>query len=242
MSISKATYKKKSIPKPLRINVWETYIGNILYGKCFVCEREIKIDSFEAGHLVSEKDGGETCLSNLRPTCKSCNTSCGTKNMDDFRKLINKKPSLECTMLFIVGLPDRIDEYKVMTIEKHITNSVKNNIILLKNKFQKNYVVYSTFLFYDEEGTANTFIEDLLLERYRDHIIPSESHWLLGIDLNEISKAIMGFDGLLNFKTQQIIFDDFEKKIMNTYERSIEIEPFFVFTNDLENMARASYK
>ena len=78
--------KKKTIPKALRMRVWEKYIGNVLYGYCYVCEREIKIDSFEAGHIIAEKNGGEIHIDNLRPTCKPCNTSCSTMNMDEFKQ------------------------------------------------------------------------------------------------------------------------------------------------------------
>jgi hypothetical protein len=80
--------KKKIIPKALRMKVWEKNIGNILNGVCYSCEREIKIDSFEAGHIISEKNGGEIHIDNLKPICKPCNTSCATMNLDEFKKIM----------------------------------------------------------------------------------------------------------------------------------------------------------
>ena len=40
--------------------------------------------SFHCGHIISEANGGEIKLDNLRPICHSCNSSMGTVNMDEF--------------------------------------------------------------------------------------------------------------------------------------------------------------
>ena len=49
------------------------------------------IDSFnfDTGHIISDKNGGDIKLSNLKPICSSCNKSMGSKNWDDFEKLYN---------------------------------------------------------------------------------------------------------------------------------------------------------
>src|SRR6185503_2844524 len=61
--------KKKAVPKALRTKVWELTIGNKLIGNCYACDREIKFDSFEAGHVIAEANGGETNVNNLRVVC-----------------------------------------------------------------------------------------------------------------------------------------------------------------------------
>ena len=42
--------------------------------------------SFNCGHIIAEANGGELIVSNLKPICQNCNSSMGTKNMDDFMK------------------------------------------------------------------------------------------------------------------------------------------------------------
>lgn len=48
-------YKKKSIPKSLRNTVWMKYIGDFFYGECFCCNVQININTWECGHIISEK-------------------------------------------------------------------------------------------------------------------------------------------------------------------------------------------
>lgn len=43
------------------------------------------LGDWEAGHIMSVKEGGTDTLDNLRPICKSCNRSMGTENMDAFK-------------------------------------------------------------------------------------------------------------------------------------------------------------
>lgn len=84
----KKPYRKKTIPKSLKMKVWDMYIGNKNgLAKCMCCNsNEILQGHFEAGHVVSEKNGGATDVSNLRPICSLCNKSMRTKNMIEFMK------------------------------------------------------------------------------------------------------------------------------------------------------------
>ena len=86
--IKPSNYKKKSIPKSIKINIWNTYIGDdIMKHKCFCCKRTtIKINDFEAGHILSEFNGGTNEISNFRPICRSCNLSMGTTHMEEYIK------------------------------------------------------------------------------------------------------------------------------------------------------------
>jgi len=78
--------KKQSIPKNVRIIVWNHYIGeDIIKHKCLCCKKVvISNTNFEVGHVISEKNGGTHEINNLRPICFACNHSMGPENMIDF--------------------------------------------------------------------------------------------------------------------------------------------------------------
>jgi 5-methylcytosine-specific restriction endonuclease McrA len=81
-----AAKKKQSIPKNVRIIIWNHYIGeDIIKHKCLCCKKvTITNTSFEVGHVLSEANGGTHEINNLRPICFSCNHSMGRENMIDF--------------------------------------------------------------------------------------------------------------------------------------------------------------
>ena len=78
--------KKQSIPKNVRVIVWNHYISeDIIKHKCLCCKKvTISNTNFEVGHVISEKNGGTHEINNLRPICFACNHSMGTENMIDF--------------------------------------------------------------------------------------------------------------------------------------------------------------
>ena len=84
---------RKSIPKPVRIQVWNEYIGEENgIGYCNVCGSEIKQTNFDCGHIISANDGGENIVKNLAPICRTCNLSMGTDNLNEFKeKYFNNK-------------------------------------------------------------------------------------------------------------------------------------------------------
>jgi len=80
-------YKKKNIPKAVRMAVWNTYIGETV-GKthCMVCNiNAITQMNFHCAHVVAEALGGQTTVDNLRPTCAACNLSMGKQNLNEFK-------------------------------------------------------------------------------------------------------------------------------------------------------------
>ena len=83
----KLKLRKKTIPKSLRIAVWNTYVGeDVGRTACDVCKTNIITQmSFHCGHVEAENKGGATTLTNLRPICASCNLSMGTTNMMAFK-------------------------------------------------------------------------------------------------------------------------------------------------------------
>ncbi len=84
----KKSYSKKSIPLALKRSLWDRDIGlEIGKVKCPICRQtDIYQSSFHACHIVPEKLGGETSLSNLKIACGGCNLSMGQTNYDLFKK------------------------------------------------------------------------------------------------------------------------------------------------------------
>jgi 5-methylcytosine-specific restriction endonuclease McrA len=80
--------KKKAISATVKRLVWNTNIGeDIGKAKCLCCKSTDIIQmSFHCGHIIAEANGGEIIVSNLKPICQNCNSSMGTKNMNEFMK------------------------------------------------------------------------------------------------------------------------------------------------------------
>ncbi len=78
---------RRSIPKKLRLRVWCAYFGSEEEdGYCFCCGDTIAFQKeYEACHLIAHKHGGPDSFENLRPGCRSCNSSMGTQDMRDFK-------------------------------------------------------------------------------------------------------------------------------------------------------------
>lgn len=77
--------QRKSIPKSLKHNVWNKYIGRENgVGPCFCCKNIIDSKAFECGHIIAQSRGGPTTERNLRPICCTCNKSMGTMNLIEF--------------------------------------------------------------------------------------------------------------------------------------------------------------
>jgi hypothetical protein len=82
--------KKKPILATIKKLVWNINIGEAIgKAKCLCCNStDITQMSFNCGHIIAEANGGETIVSNLKPICQNCNSSMGTKNMEDFMKTL----------------------------------------------------------------------------------------------------------------------------------------------------------
>ena len=89
--------KRKKIPVALKNTVWSKYIGaDKAEGKCYVCGRTIHITDFDLGHNKAVARGGKDNLNNLRPICRTCNSSMGTMSIERFKakyfsKSVNEK-------------------------------------------------------------------------------------------------------------------------------------------------------
>jgi hypothetical protein len=86
----KPKYKKQNISKTLRISVWNKYFGeDVGKNKCMCCNiTEITQLKFHCGHIIAERNGGETSIDNLVPICESCNKSMGTQNLNTFKETL----------------------------------------------------------------------------------------------------------------------------------------------------------
>lgn len=78
-------YKKRTIPKGLKEQVWIQRVGHVFETKCPVvwCENRITCFNFHTGHNIPESKGGKTVLENLIPICDRCNTSMGDRHTID---------------------------------------------------------------------------------------------------------------------------------------------------------------
>ena len=85
---AEAKKKKAFIPKKVKTDVWNTYIGaDINKHRCICCKKTVISNTdFDVGHVTSEACGGTLEIGNLRPICAACNHAMGTCNMVDFVK------------------------------------------------------------------------------------------------------------------------------------------------------------
>ncbi len=82
----KFKYKKQKIQPSLRIEVWKKEFGDKDEGICPLCKItiiNIGKNGFHCSHIKSEKNGGKTEITNLRPLCEQCNLKMGIKNWYD---------------------------------------------------------------------------------------------------------------------------------------------------------------
>jgi hypothetical protein len=74
------------VPKAVHDSVWKKYMGNKTEGRCYCCKLEtITVFNFEVGHNKARIKGGSDDIENLRPICKTCNTSMATQSIESFR-------------------------------------------------------------------------------------------------------------------------------------------------------------
>ena len=84
--------KRKGIDSKLRKRVWLDCIGDTVDGRCFCCwDKDIHItpfcgcmNTYQAGHIISHKNGGKAEFNNLLPICRDCNMKMSSENWDDY--------------------------------------------------------------------------------------------------------------------------------------------------------------
>jgi hypothetical protein len=86
---------RRTIPKSVKDSVWNINIGQDKpYGKCFICGKTIHIQDFDVGHNKAVTKGGTNNINNLKPICRTCNTSMGTMSIEVFKKRYYPKTEL----------------------------------------------------------------------------------------------------------------------------------------------------
>jgi len=84
--------RKKTITRKIRLAVWSNYYSNKLDQThiCPIrnCRNKITVNDFSCGHIISEYNGGDVSLKNLKPLCKPCNSAMGSNNWFDYEKNI----------------------------------------------------------------------------------------------------------------------------------------------------------
>ena len=76
---------RKSPPKKIRDRVWKNNFGEDETGTCNCCKDEISLVGWHCGHILAAASGGSDRPDNLRPICRTCNSSMGTMHMDEFK-------------------------------------------------------------------------------------------------------------------------------------------------------------
>lgn len=95
VTASDAATKRKAIPKAVKTTLWNIHFTeNNAKGECKVCNKEIKMTDFDAGHIVAVANGGSNNLDNLMPVCSLCNKSMGVQNLNEFKKLYFDTPTV----------------------------------------------------------------------------------------------------------------------------------------------------
>lgn len=184
--------RKKRIGKALREMVWDKKFGTeARSGLCSYCSKKIEITNFECDHITPEAKGGQTCIENLQPICKSCNGSKGTQSHNDFKLPLmtnNEKVNVaqklmsnifNCNIINSIGFRDKRD------------NSVELDLVddIYRTFFVRNYDYY--YYYYGK----NTQIKDniWLYNDYSDKINYLRNNLLL--DSNFIN--FLGINGYL---------------------------------------------
>ena len=77
---------KRTVPKKVRDDSWNKYVGTVKgEAPCLCCRTTtISKSEFHAGHVISEAKGGLATVENIRPICGPCNLSMGTRDMREF--------------------------------------------------------------------------------------------------------------------------------------------------------------
>ena len=159
---------RKTIPKSLKNIVWDKNIGKEKgVGECDVCKCQIDSKSFDCGHIISVKNGGETNESNLLPICATCNKSMGIENLNEFKEKYFKSKK--------ITYENNTQEY-VFTILKESTNFksideiYQNYINWLSNNHNEKYIELTQNTFIDCFGDKTEELKKYLNEKFGEPI------------------------------------------------------------------------
>lgn len=81
--------KRKPIPKPVRLKVYEKYNGHCAYCGCELELKDMQVDHIESVYWYN----GANDIENYNPACRMCNFYKSTMPIEDFRKQLGKLTS-----------------------------------------------------------------------------------------------------------------------------------------------------
>lgn len=81
--------KRKPIPKPVRIKVYEKYNRHCAYCGCELELKDMQVDHIESVYWYN----GANDIENYNPACRMCNFYKSTMSIEDFRKQLGKLTS-----------------------------------------------------------------------------------------------------------------------------------------------------
>ena len=134
--------RKKKISPHIRFQVWEKYVGNKIETECFCCLKNkitpfTHYNTFHAGHITSEANGGEISLGNLLPICGDCNKDMGPTNWDDYlTNSTNFRPRL-----YGEKIPNltHLQAQKIQKWYKHLYKTKQNKNFSKSSQNKKNF-------------------------------------------------------------------------------------------------------
>lgn len=77
--------KRKKLKKEERENIYNKYNG-----RCAYCGSKIEYKDMQIDHVVPLRIGGKDEISNMLPSCRSCNHYKATLDIEGFRKYLSK--------------------------------------------------------------------------------------------------------------------------------------------------------
>lgn len=132
------------ISQKLRDSVWKKEFKKKVKGMCPIpwCDKEIRNDekgSFQCGHLISVKNGGETTLDNLRPICAKCNQDMGSEDWEPYVEA--KRIDIEWTKAYgeQKSAKCKICDLKIKKSTCKINNTGDEPIIVCEECEEKEY-------------------------------------------------------------------------------------------------------
>lgn len=216
--------KKQTIPKVLKIEIWDTHIGNDKrIGNCYCCKKEIDCMHFECGHIIPESKGGDLSITNLRPVCSLCNKSIGNKNMDEFIELLQKNEAIskiKCSMKF----NEFLQKYKIINIEptmKYNFYDNNNNNNECDNMYDNDYNSMEGIMGYNKR--RNMDIRALVIQKNIEDnenlytTIDYSNIFLHNIDFEKIYIHKEDLNSFKNDINITLLLDEFIKTVNKTH-------------------------
>lgn len=236
-SSSNTTQKKKSIPKKVRVGVWNEYIGKDKgTSKCLCCndtEIQQSDSNWESSHVISEFNGGNCTIENLRPLCCGCNRSMSSKNMKDYclqyypnsidRLKLNTNQQTEDNEYIDCAPEDRMEDIPISienTLEtniqsvKEIENLISNSYNNFKCNIQNIQSVYNIQI----QSLYNMFVFHIEIGNTNLSCLNIKTMWKSVIDY--INNSQMYCDNTLKFRLISV-YNDLKMMIQYSYKLPI---------------------